>query len=361
MILGIGIAVGVLYSGSGGKSVHKNDVVADSKRFMLLPAVPADAVFVACFSEAEKAFSTILSGFKFPASLADSLKTEPFKGIDSSPFAVSLHYDGSLQALYVFDVGQANPQPTLEAEHLMHFARSKGLYADFVNGEDIPDVGRGISERSLILISDSETLLKSSKRHLDKSVSVMDAAGFAEASAAASGGNIMFFSKSHSRVLASGMFSKKYAAFHQFISTMSLWTVAEFSKSDASGTYMDIIPVFSSDPSEFSTVISESSGAASKLSGILPSYTISAVSLPMKDAESYISAYEDYMDSKQALQAYRKKQKSLETKVGIRPKDFVKSLDVREMAKASFVIGAAKEEVNLMRINREDTLIFIGM
>ena len=43
MILGIGVAVAVLYSGTGGEKTRGGNVVPDQGRYMLLPAVPADA------------------------------------------------------------------------------------------------------------------------------------------------------------------------------------------------------------------------------------------------------------------------------------------------------------------------------
>lgn len=361
MILGIGIAVAVLYSGTddGGKT-RKGNVVPDQERYLLLPAVPADAVLVACISDAEDASASFLSGFPFASALADSLSAGRFHDAASASMTVSLHFNGDLQALYVFDAGKASSGLSPDFSALIDFAKSRGMYAEYVNCSDLTDGSRDVSRHSLVIVSASETLLKSSKRHLEKSVSVMDAAGFVEASSAVSGSDVAFFANSHAKMLMNGMFARKHASHHSFISTLAQWTAVEISKADASGMYAAAVPVFSGDPSEFMTVLSKSEQAVSKVAQMLPSYTVSAVSLPMKDTEPYIAAYQAYMDSKQSLQSYRRKQRELETRAGLKPEDFVKRLDVKEMARATFMSGGALDTVNLMRIGREDTLIFVG-
>lgn len=359
MILGVGVAVAFLYSGTDSKQTRKGSLVPDQGRYLLLPAVPADAVLVACLSDVEDASGTLLSGFPFTSMLTDSIAAGRLRDVASASMTVSLHYNGDLQALYVFDAGKSSAVSS-DFSALMELAVEKGMYAEFVDCSVLTDGSRDISRHSLVIVSASETLLKSSKRHLDKSVSVMDAAGFADASAAVSGSDVVFFANSHARMLMNGIFTRRYASHYPFVASLAQWTVADITKADASGVYASAVPVFEGDHSEFMTVLSKTEPAVSKVAEVLPSYTVSAVSLPMKNSEPYISAYQSYMDSKQALQSFRKKQKDLETRTGIKPEDFVKRLDVREMARATFMSGGALDTVNLMRIGREDTLIFVG-
>lgn len=360
MILGVGVAVAFLYSGTGGGQTHKGNAVPDQERYLLLPAVPADAVVVACLSDVKDASGTLLSGFSFPSALSDSLAAGRFKDVASASMTVSLHYNGDLQALYVFDAGKASSEPSEDFSALMAFAEGRGMYVDFVDCSVATDGSRDISRRSVVIFSESETLAKSSRRHLEKSVSVMEAAGFAKASSAVTGADVVFFANSHAKMLMNGIFTRSYASHHPFIASLAQWTVVDLTKADGSGIYASAAPVFEGDPSEYMTVLSESEPGTSKVSAMLPSYTVSAVSLPMKDAEAYISAYQAYMDSKQSLQSLRRKQKELETRTGIKPEDFVRRLDVKEMARATFMSGGALDTVNLMKIGREDTLIFVG-
>ena len=360
MILGVGIAVVFLYSGVDSKQTRKGNDVPDQERYLLLPAVPSDAVLVACLSDVEEASSGVLAGFDFTSALADSIASGCFPSVANTSMAVSLHYNGDLQTLYVFDAGKASSELSEDFSSLMEFAESWDMYTDHVDCSIVTDGSRDISKRSLILVSESETLVKSSRRHLEKSLSVMDAAGFPDAAASVAGQDVVFFANSHAKMLMSGMFARKYAAHHPFMTSFAQWTVVDLTKADASGLHAVGVPIFEGDPSEFMTVLSKSEPAVSKVSRMLPSYTVSAVSLPMKDAEAYMTAYQAYMDSKQSLQSFRRKQRDLETRTGLKPEDFVRRLDVKEMARATFMTGGALDTVNLMRIGREDTLIFVG-
>ena len=64
LTFGIGAAVAVLYSGAGTA-----EDMPDESRYMLLPAVPADAVAVCCLSRADRLSSAAFSGFAMPAAL----------------------------------------------------------------------------------------------------------------------------------------------------------------------------------------------------------------------------------------------------------------------------------------------------
>lgn len=360
MLVGIGIAVAVLYSGVDGGRTRGKSAVPDQERFLLLPAVPADAALVACLSDVGDAVSGLLSGFAFPSALADTVSKGGFRSIASSSMVVSLHFSGDIQSLYVFNVGKSAVEPSDDAIALMDFAEDQGMVVEYVDCKEITDGSRDIGRRSLVLASDSEALVRSAVRHLEKSVSVMDADGFAEASASVSGKDLVFFSNMHAKVLMSKMFSRRYASHYPFVASLAKWTVADIAKADMSGIFASMAPVFDNDPSEFMTVLSASEPSVSKVSRVLPSYTVSAVALPMKDVESYISAYQSYMDSRQSLQSYRKKQRNLETRTGIKPEDFVKRLDVKEVARAVFMSDGDLDTVNLMRIGRQDTLVFVG-
>ena len=109
MLVGIGVAVSVLYSGVGNSRNKAVEKMVDDSRFCLLPAVPSDAVMLCCFSDAQKASEGIYSESKFPAVLKEA-------GVKLGRMTVSLHYSGRLSSLYVFDLGKAASQPSTEAE-----------------------------------------------------------------------------------------------------------------------------------------------------------------------------------------------------------------------------------------------------
>lgn len=359
MVLGVGIAVAILYSGVDSGDERGGNVVPDQGRYLLLPAVPSDAMAVCCFDGAEAGMRGLLNGFEFPAALADSMAAGKFKDFSSSRLAVSLHYSGDVEALYLFDAGKSSAEPSHEASELMSYMRGRKMTVEFV---DCSSAGseRDILKHSVIIASESDLLVKSAVRHLQKGISIMEAQGFADAASSAEGGDVILFSNSHARMLMPAMLTKKYAGNDSFVADFAQWTSVSLAKFDASGIYAGLSAVYEKDASDFMSVFSDLQPTASGISQMIPSYAVSAVTLPMKDAQKYISAYQAYMDSKQALHLVRNKQKKLAEKTGIRPEDFVRRLDVKEVAKADFLVGKGLASVNLIKIGRQDTLVFVG-
>ena len=359
MVLGVGIAVSMLYSGVDDGGRRAGDPVPDQGRYLLLPAIPSDALMVGCFSDAEAALRGLLYGFEFPADLADSMAAGNFKSLSSSRLAVSLHYSGNLETLYVFDAGKSSSEPSADASALMNYMRGRKMTVEFV---DCSSAGceRDILKRSVIIASDSDLLVKSAVRHLQKGISVMESSGFADAASSVDGSELIFFSNSHAKMLMPGLFARKDSAREAFVADFAHWTSVDLAKFDASGIYAGISAIFENDASDFMSVLSKMQPVSSEISGMLPSYTVSAVTLPLKDAQSYIAAYQSYMDSKQALHLVRNKQKKLAEKAGVRPEDFVRKLDVKEVARADFAVGKGLASVNLIKIGRQDSLIFVA-
>lgn len=359
MVIGIGVAVAVLYSGVDDGGSRGGNSVPDQGRYLLLPAVPSDAMAVCCFAQAEAGMRGLLNGFEFPADLVENMAAGKFSGLSSSRLAVSLHYSGDLETLYVFDAGKSSSEPSEEVSALMAYLRGRKMTVEFVDCSSA-ESDRDIQKRSVVIASDSDLLVKSAVRHLQKGISVMDASGFSEAASAVSGSDVIFFSNSHARMLLPSLFTKKYLGHEPFVADFAQWTSVDLAKFDSSGIYAGIHTVFEEDASDFMSVLSKLQPSVSGISRMMPSYALSAVTLPMKDAQAYIAAYQAYMDSKQNLPKIRNRQKSLAEKTGIRPEDFVKRLDVKEVAKVDFVLGKGVQSVNLIKIGKQDTLVFVG-
>ena len=324
MVLGIGLAVAFLYSGvDSGKSEKTTSKVAEQGRYLLLSAVPSDAVLVGCFSD---------------------------RGIGGRQMTVSMHYSGKLMPLYIYDAGKAG-QTSEEVDAFMSDLVGKGLVVRYIDcSADVQAKGR-IAERSIVVASASETIVQSALRHLGKSMSVMDAPGFADASKLPGRNDVLFVSNSHASYFMPAMFSKKYSSYSNFISRLADWMV--FDMSESSDVFrLHGSALYDEDASEFMNVLASSAPAYSALSEILPSYTLFAASLPVADMDSYVDAYKAYLDSRQALQKNIGKQKSLEAKAGISPYDLMKQLEIKEVATAAFLSGTKQERVNLLRTGK---------
>lgn len=364
MIVAVAAAVFVLYKDAP-------DAVPEEGRYLLVPAIPADAVAVCCLSDVTDISSDVFAGFDFPAALSAYVADGSLGTLAGAPMAFSLHYSGKLTPLYVFDAGPASSEPSDEASALMAFGRDRGLHAAFIDcSSTVRD--RDVSDRSLVIMAETETLVKASKRHLEQSLSVMDVSGFADASRNAHGNDVLFISYAHAKPIFSSVFGRKYfnerfgrSSSHKysesagFLGSMGRWAAFSLEKNDVSVS-LSGLQVFDGDAAEFMSVLGASSASQSGLSDILPSYTLFALSLPVKDMESFTSSYEAYLDSKQMLSEFRFRQNELKKAAKVAPADFVKRIGVAEVAQAAFGDPSDPSVVNMLRVGRKDTMVFRG-
>ena len=313
LVLGTGIAVAFLYSDVDSDRDRKTTGTVDPEKDRLFAAIPSDAVLVACFSE---------------------------EGLLDSGMAVSLHYSGKLLPLYVYEAGAPSVEPSEDASRLMESLTAKGMTARYA-----------VSEKALVVASPSEVLVQSSLRHLDKSMSVMDAPGFADACSLISGDDVLLVSNIHASYLMPAVFTKKYTSYSGFVSRLSDWTALDISRSDDSFR-MAGSALYDEDASEFMTVLNSSDPAVSAVSSVLPSYTVFAASLPLGKPGSYIDGYDAFLDSRQSLQKNNAERKALASKAGMSPQEFVAVSEMSEVATASFMAGGKLEKVVLMKVGR---------
>lgn len=313
LVLGTGIAVAFLYSDVDSDRDRKTTGTVDSEKNRLFAAIPSDAVLVACFSD---------------------------EGALDSRMAVSLHYSGKLLPLYVYEAGAPSEEPSEDASKLMESLVSKGMTARYA-----------VSERGLVVASPSEALVQSSLRHLDKSMSVMDAPGFVDACSLVTADDVLLVSNVHASYLMPAVFTRKYSSYAGFVSRLSDWTALDISRSGDSFR-MTGSALYDEDASEFMTVLNNSASAVSAVSSVLPSYTVFAASLPLGRPDSYMDGYDAFLDSRQSLQKSNAERKALASKAGLSPQEFVAMSEVSEVATASFYAGGKLEKVVLMKVGR---------
>lgn len=336
MIVGIGVAVAFLYSGSGS-SKSGSAQVADENRYLLLPAVPSDAVAVFCFSDAEDSY-------------AGSFSQKIQEAADDSRIVMSLHHSGkTLVPLFVIDAGRTSDQLSEVGQAVVKVAQEEGMFADTLACAAIPDIRKSLSGRTLVVVSANENLVKSSVRHLRSGESVMDAPGFPEASEAVSGDDVIFIANTYSQRLISSMMDRGYSKYSAFFNRFAEWTAFAV---DGNLSFAGVSSC-EKGQTDFMTVLEASEPMTSALSSVLPSYTLFAASLPMKDVDAYVTAYKAFVDSKQQLASYQNRQKELAGVYGIEIEEILKVVEPQEVAMATFKVTGGVQKVNLMRVSKD--------
>lgn len=339
-----------------------SEQVSVSARYELACAVPSNAVAVCFLSEAEKISSPLLSAFDFPRKLAGLMEDE--KKLASVPMALSLHYAGSIMPLYIFDIGPASDEMSEHAGKLMALAAENGFVSEYVNCSEVaPD--SPLASRSLVMIAKTKTNINTSLSHLKEGHSILEASGFPEAAADASG-NAMFISYAHAKPLFEKAFSRSfynqrydvktakrmYSDAAIFASTIADWTVMDVDSKDNLTAFHSFAGV-----SDFVSVVQNSTPSFSKVSEMLPCYTSFALSIPIGDYDAYLQAYERYLEAQQKKTAAELVQNTLQKKTGIGPEKLFSILGVEEVATASFYCGDRMETVNLVKVEHADTVL----
>lgn len=365
MVIGVAVAVAALYYDPDKKESVEG-------RYELLQAVPSNAVVAGCLSHVRDVSSDVFAGFKFPAALSDAVSDGLLGTLPEAQMAFSLHYSGKLTPLYIFDAGAAAPTPSSEASALMDFGRSHGLQASYLDCSSVLDGGE-LALRSLVIMAETDALVKSSIRHLEESLSVLEASGFANVAKAATGSDLIFVSYAQAKPLFTTLFGRKYfsekygksanaaySAMADFTCSLAEWAVFSVEHSETASTLLKGLQVYADDASDFMSVIAQTQPASSSASDILPSYTYFALTLPMASWDSYQTAYKSYLDSKQKLAEYNRNQTLLADQNGLSPELFVRRLAPKEVAKAAFGSADALHEVNLVKLGKNDTVVFRG-
>ena len=342
MLAAVGVAIAFLYSGT--EDVREREKMSFKGSEEVLAAIPSDAVLVGCSSRADNAFGGLLSSFAFADSLCADMQRGLLASLKKSPMAFSLHYSGKLIPLYVFDMDDVSEN-------------ASAYLADRVAGLGCSSHRNG----RYLIVSESDALVKSSSRHLDTRVSIADSPGFIDALESVEGDVLVFAPNLHLRKLLSQACGKTITRHASFLERTADWCAFAFDHGQDKPFSFDGVLIHDSEPDEFLTVLENGNPSVSHVSDVLPSYTLTAVALPLSEPQEYISRYKSFIDSRQSLQDLAMKQKALESSSGVAPEELFLEIGVKEIANASFKVDGKVEKVNLIHTDgRNIEAIFKG-
>lgn len=322
-------------------------------RYKLACALPSNAVMACFLSDASNLSSPVLSSFEFHEKLSEFLNSESSGLLGTSPMALSLHYSGVLAPMYVFDAGDVSDPTDPGAEALIEFAGQEGYQAELIDCSDLTSEGP-LASRQIVLVAKTKTQISIAKSHLSEGRSIMDASGFVEAASSAPADAVLFsydnakilFEKAVLRSYYSKRFSKsassEFSAAASFFSDLAHWGVVSLEEDYS----FDFVQEYKQG-THFMSVMNHEAAAVSEVSSMLPSYTRVAVTMPMSDASTYLSKYSGYLESAQK-------------KTDASARKFIDKLAVKEVACASFLCGDKVEWLNLVKIDRADTMLLRG-
>ena len=319
LLICIGIAIFYLYS---GVERDYDDIPLGGPT--VFDAVPSDASMVA--------YGTVAG-----LGLIDN---EAFDGLKRRKMSISLHYSGKYHALYVVDIHRVDREDVeLACDYL---AREGSVY---------------VHDGDFLIFSKSSSVLKSASRHLNENVSIKDTRGFMTAFESVSGDKVLLVCGAHARKLLSEAFTSAVYSHSTFVSKMADWYALRIDESLPLGFDGKII--YDGEQDEFMTCLRDCTPGESTVAECLPSYTMFAVTLPIRNHAAFIKGYQTFADSRGKLNSMLLKQEALKKKNAISPSELFERMQVTELATAAFHLGDRLERINLLRVgNREPELMF---
>lgn len=336
MIVGIGLSLFFLYKDTYRIEREELPPVLDDKT-AVLRAVPTNALLVCTFSSLKDASEHILKQDAFFLFMHQQFLESNCPKLKNAPVSVSLHNTSVLLPLYVIDARGLSDDVVEEFESIQEGISALNLKAK--------------SKGKLFFVSQVESLIDSAIRHLENSMSVLDADGFARAynsiSGKSSSDNFLFVSGNASEVLLKYLASSDFYKYSRFFTSFAKWFA--FSFDCESNFYLDGTAV-STSSSEFNYLLSDLKFTTSNIDQMLPENTVFALSIPFKSTITYRNAFESWLDAYHKLSKCQQVRKEIKNKYGISPDEWEAQMDIQEVSTICFSDKGALYQVNLVRV-----------
>lgn len=357
VILLAGILVGSfsLFNGSDTKG-HK--VVKVMDKYPVVAAVPSDAMALAVFESAETGVERLLDSTSFWGAFVYETKKSPvFKyltGIEPLvgrlPMAVSLHNCGSTVPIVILDAGKNSNDSTRFVLSVLEAAEDAGLTAIY----------HRFGDRSYIISSSSEVLVASSRTHIDDGMSILENESFCSCASMTSGSVVAFFANSYASKLLPAYFTKKVSAQADKVKHYASWTA--FYETDHSERKVALNMANSLGQNSYVKSFDGLAPSDCKFAEAAPSVTAFAMSIPFASVEDYVEIYDRHLDATTKMSAVRAQRKKLADASGVKPIDWAKALDVKEVAKVQWYRGEELLEACMLRVGQRGcSYIFKGL
>ena len=286
LIVAIAVALVVLYSPH--KAPSKEQTVVTSGYTDLLKAVPSDASVIIC---------------------RDSAKARTVE---------SWHNGGGVLKLFV---SQSASEPDSSLAPFLYLPESK-----------------------LLLRSSSETLLSTSRRHLEEGYSILDSKGIAGAVSAVSGSKLVLLSHEQTPFIMRSCLKREYRPDAGFFRSFADWTALSF-KESKSGIHAEGTSSFPDDPRSYAALLSALPPSEARFAEIVPSSAESAFSIHLADIKAYLPLWKKYLDVKGRKEQFTN---ALEKTALV--------LDIKEVASATFAFGGRRSRVLMLRTGKKAVL-----
>ena len=360
-VLIFGIAAGVYFLYGKKSSIGGKAPVTES--FTLLKAVPSDAAVLLCCEDFGRSAAELSDSTSLLRLLVSDGKKNTFynylarvsslmnpgseaRSIHSRQMALSLHYSGSMLPLMAVQLQEAD---SLQAAVLSSVAGDYGLASDRVEAED---------GTRLLLISVSETLVGSSRRHLSEGVSIMADKAFADCASSIGGKEVIFIKNEYADRLTAHFTSRQVRKNSSFLKRFADWTAFSIESVRDGKTEAAGIAHGSDGSGQFANFLASVDASELSFEEVVPSTAVYALAVGLKDAGAYV---DEFRRSQVAdMQKYKSVQEQLRRREGIAPENWAQALEIREVVKTAWLSGDELLEAVMVRVGRKNYELITG-
>lgn len=357
LVLVTGVAISFLYSGKPGKSE-----TVGAEHFPLVAAVPSDAAMI---MKADR-FRDMLSVLTDTSTVVRTffseqkefrkflVKTENEIGglgsLKSAESLVSMHYSGDLEPLLILNIGSADT--TGNIRNVLSFADSASLHTAIVDCLEISGENSPLRKKSLLLFSTSETLIKSSLRHIESGASIMDKPSFDKAFTIAKNSDAIFVSHDYSSKILSPEFNRPYSSFSSFMEKFADWTVLKINNIGEGEVSLSGSTVSSDDPGYFRHIFGNVRSSEMRITDILPANVLFAISVTFDDFNAYSEQFDKFSDATGNLDKLKRLRTQVADSLKFSPEKSLSGSGIKEVGKAAFLIDGNIKNAVLLRVGK---------
>ncbi len=357
----LGIAAGVYFLYGQKRSVGRSTPVSES--FTLLRAVPSDAAVLLCCEDFSRGAARLSDSSSTLRLLVCDGKKNPFCGylsrvssllspgsearsLHSAQMALSLHYSGAMLPLMIVRLHEAD---SLQSAALVTAASQYSLFSERIEDED----GTGI-----LLVSVSETLIGSSKRHLHEGVSILSDRSFSECASSIGGREVLFLNNGYADRLAAHFLPRRLRGHSAFLKRFADWTAFSIESGRDGRTSAAALAYCGTLSDKFASFLASQEPSELSFEEVVPSTAVYALAVGLKDVGKYV---EDFRKGQVAdMQNYKSVQEKLRRREGISPQNWAEALQIREIVKTAWLSGDEMLEAVMVRVGKKNYELVTG-
>ena len=360
-VLVAGLAAGVYFLYGKYKPVGRRAPVTES--FTLLGAVPSDAALLLCSEDFGRTAQELSDSTSILRFLVSDGRKNPFyryvsqvsalmspgseaRSLHSRQMALSLHYSGSMLPLMIVQIHEAD---SLQAAVLGELASDCSLSSALVDTEN----GR------MLLVSASETLVGSSRRHLSEGVSILSDKSFADCASGIGGREVLFISHQYTDRLTAQFLSRQLRKNNTFLKNFADWTAFSIESVRDGETDVKGIAQSRAAAGHFAEFLSSVEPGELSFEDVVPSTAVYALAAGLNDTQTYIDNYQRFCVSDP--QKFKSEQEKLRKRSGgIAPQNWAQALQVREVVRAAWLSDGKLLEAVMVRAGKKNSELITG-